>query len=82
MTVEFVWIYIFLESHELQLGIRSSQVNMRVFLDRFFIQFLLYYQKQTNLRTDSNMDMYFQNQMNLKTYSYTDNVPKYRQKHL
>jgi hypothetical protein len=28
---------IFLEKHELQLGIRSSQVSMRVFLNRFLI---------------------------------------------
>ena len=59
-------IYIFLENHELQLGVRSSQVSMRVFLNRFLIWFLLYYWKQTNLKTDS----------------YTDDVPKYRQKYL
>ena len=33
----FAWIYILLENHELQLGIRSSQVSMRVFLNRFLI---------------------------------------------
>ena len=30
-TVGVSWIYNFLESHELQLGVRSSQVSMRVF---------------------------------------------------
>ena len=30
-TIKFAWIYILLENHELQLGIRSSQVSMRVF---------------------------------------------------
>ena len=37
----------------------------------------MYYQKWTILETDSNTDMYFQKQTNL----YTDDVPKYRQKH-
>ena len=45
---------------------------------RFLIRVLLYFQKRTNLKTDSNTDMYFQKRMNLKTDSYTDDVPKYR----
>ena len=36
------------------------------------------YQKWTILKTDSNMDMYFQKQTNLKTDLYTDDVPKYQ----
>ncbi len=54
---------IFLENHELQLGVRlSSQVSMRVFLKRFLIRLLLYFQKQTNLKSDSNTDLYFQSE--------------------
>ena len=32
-----MYIYIFLENHELQLGVRSSQVSIRVFLNKFLI---------------------------------------------
>ncbi len=72
---------VFFLNHELRLGVRSLQISIRVFLKRFLIR-LLYFQKRTNLKTDSNMDMYFQKRTNLKTDSYTDDVPKYRQKHL
>jgi hypothetical protein len=52
-------------------------IKLAVFLKRF-----LYFQKQTNLKSDSNTDLYFQKRTNLKTDSNTDDVPKYRQKHL
>ncbi len=39
------------------------------------------YQKWMILKTDLNTDMYFQKQTNLKTDLYTDDEPKYRQKH-
>lgn len=36
----------FLENYELQLGVRlSSQVSMQIFLKRFLIRLLLYFQK-------------------------------------
>ena len=73
----------FLENHELQLGVRlSSQVSMRVFLKKFLKRLLLYFQKQTNLKPDSYTDLYFQKRTNLKTDSNTNDIPKYRQKHL
>ena len=55
----------FLENHELQLGVwLSSQVSMQVVLKKFLIRLLLYFQKQTNLKSDSNTDLYFQKRMN------------------
>ena len=35
-----------------------------------------------NLKTDLNTDIYFQKRTNLKTNSYIDNVPKYQQKNI
>ena len=59
----------------MQLGVQSSQFSMQVFLKRFLIR-LLYFQKQTNLKTDSNMDMYFQKRADLKINLYMDDIPK------
>ncbi len=39
----------------------------------------MYYQNWTILKADSNTDIYFQKQTNLKTDLYTDDVLKYWQ---
>lgn len=45
---------------------------MQVFLMGFFIRLLMYSQKQTKLKSNSNTDLYFQKLMNLKNDLYTN----------
>ena len=59
-----------------------SQVSMRIFFKEISYMTPVFPKANKLKKTNSNTDLYFQKQTNLKTDSNTNDVRKYRQKHL